>query len=264
MKSLGWQVEQVGKTHAFIKQLPVVPFSVIKVLRYHPPLNSRTIDRLRRDHRALIVKQEPFLVNKIHGAMTYFQVQPKNRWPLVPTKTLWLDLALSEAKLLTQMKSKTRYNIRKAERENFQSQVVSGDKIDRAQLEQFYKLWSCNKPHNWLFHPHFSELKSLVNAFGEKCYFVLTWKLEIGNWKLIAGALILQSNNMAFYWHNASTSLGRKLHAPTLCVWRAIREAKRLGLTVFDFEGVWDERFPQLNKDWKGFTRFKLGFVGTD
>ena len=66
---------------------------------------------------------------------------------------------------------------------------------------------------------------------------------------------------MSFYWHNCSTETGKKLFAPTLCVWEVIKESKRRNLQIFDFEGLWDERFPKLNKNWQGFSQFKKGFL---
>ena len=32
------------------------------------------------------------------------------------------------------------------------------------------------------------------------------------------------------------------------------------GLKIFDFEGIYDQRFPKLNKGWIGFSNFKKGF----
>jgi len=274
MKTFGWSAVRTGQSCAFVKKLPLFPFSVIKILRHHTFLAQRQSSKLRKKYQAIIFKQEPFVVEKIIGNSVYFQVSPNNKWPLAPTKTTWINLRLSQNQWLEQMKSKTRYNLRQAQKNQLQIKVVGGDKITSRDLQDFYCLWSHNKPHNWLFRPCFSELKSLVSCFGKKCFFVLVWKLEIarsrqaqgevgGNWKLIAGSLILQSSNMAFYWHNASTDTGKRLFAPTLCIWKAIREAKRQRLKVFDFEGIWDERFPQLNKGWKGFTKFKLGFVNS-
>jgi len=68
---------------------------------------------------------------------------------------------------------------------------------------------------------------------------------------------------MAFYWHNASSHLGKKLFAPTLCVWQAMLECKKRGLKVFDFEGLYDERIPNRNLSWRGFSKFKEGFVSS-
>ena len=67
---------------------------------------------------------------------------------------------------------------------------------------------------------------------------------------------------MAFDWFGANTSVGRNLLAKPLVLWEAIKESKRRGLKVFDFEGIYDKRFPKLNKGWKGFSNFKKGFGG--
>ena len=40
------------------------------------------------------------------------------------------------------------------------------------------------------------------------------------------------------------------------------KERKKEGKKVFDFEGIYDERFPLIS--WKGFTRFKKGFGGIE
>ena len=295
IRVLGWQTSQIGTTRIFIKKLPLLPVSLIKVLRHRQPLALKTLGRLQRQHHALITKQEPFLVEKQHGSKVYFRVAKDNHWPLLPTKTLWLDLTYPETKILAKMKPKTRYNLKIATNNCLSAQVISGDRINSQQLVQFYQLWSSNKPHNWLFKPHFSELKSLIGAFGKKCFLVFIYlpchsevrhsvepknlakrnicapikvgarsfaPLRMTENEVAACSLILISSNMAFYWHNASTNWGKKLFAPTLCIWETIREAKRRNMIIFDFEGVWDERFPQLNRGWQGFTRFKQGFSG--
>ena len=69
---------------------------------------------------------------------------------------------------------------------------------------------------------------------------------------------------MAFYWHNCSSYLGKKLKASTLSVWQAIKESKTRGLKIFDFEGIWDQRLPYLNQGWQGFSQFKKSFGGQE
>jgi len=66
---------------------------------------------------------------------------------------------------------------------------------------------------------------------------------------------------VAYYSHNASSVSGRKKFIPTVLTWRAIRLAKKLGCSRFDFEGIEDERYP-VTKKWSGFTRFKKSFGG--
>ncbi len=314
----------------FIKKLPILPFSIIKILRYKPPIQLSKLEEICKKYRPILIKLEPFEVEKIKNGQVYFKVFKSNKSPLVPTKTLWINLTKPEKQLLSEMKQKTRYNLRKAEKyllfepclparlpdgqagrlvENSTKKtsrlslsracrearrvnvkIVSGDKVSKNQLQSFYNLWSKNKPFNWLFKPHFNELKYLVESFGKRCFFVFIYKksphchseldsesiqikfttIDSGScfqpvrndrgYQLLASCLILTSKNIAFYWHNASTKTGKRNFAPTLCVWKAIKEAKKRGLKIFDFEGLWDERFPHLNKGWKGFTRFKKGF----
>lgn len=257
MKKIGWQIFFINSTFIFLKKLPLLPFSVLKVLRYKSALNKAKIEALALKNRAKVVKKEPFKVERIENNQIYFKVFSNNKWPLTPTKTLWLDLKLKEKTLLKNLKPKTRYNLKKAVSKNLDVKVIEGGKINFKQLQGFYKLWKNNKPHNFLFKPSFNELKFLTESFGEKCFFVL---VSYRN-KLAASSLQLETKNMVFYWHNLSTNQGKKLFAPTLCVWKAIIESKKRKKAVFDFEGVWDERYPRLNQGWKGFTRFKKGFV---
>lgn len=79
---------------------------------------------------------------------------------------------------------------------------------------------------------------------------------------VLAGALILIHDKISYYFHAASTPEGQKLSAPYLVVWEAIKLAKKKDCRVFDFEGIYDERFPI--KSWKGFTHFKKSFGGKE
>jgi len=246
MTKLGWQVEYIDKTSIFIKKLPLLP-PIVKILR-GKPIDA---EKIRKKYRPMRLVIQPF----------EFNAKPCNS-PLVPTKTIWIDLTKSEKIFLSEMKQKTRYNLKQAQKNNLSLKIISGDKISPQELQDFFNLWKKNKPFDWLFQPSFHELDSLVKSFGEKCFFVFIWNLEFGIWNLIAGLIILQSDNMAFYWHNCSSLQAKKLFAPTLGAWEAIKESKKRRLKIFDFEGIWDERLPKMNLGWKGFTRFKEGFGG--
>ena len=280
MEKIGWRVEKIGakdtsevaegllgrwrkqEIFVFIKKLPFFPLSVVKVLRYRPPISQISLISLIKKHHPILVKLEPMEIEKTDDSQVYFKLFKKTSFPLTPTKTIWVDLRKSEAQLLKEMKPKTRYNIKKSKVKSQKSKVkiVSGNKVSREELNNFYQLWVKNKPHDWFFKPSYYELKSLVESFGNKC-FLTSCRQPATRGQLLASCLVLTSKNMAFYWHNCSTKKGKKLFAPTLCVWEAIRESKKRKLKIFDFEGIWDERYPKLNKGWKGFTRFKLGFA---
>ncbi|NMB56742.1 hypothetical protein GYA19_02275 [Candidatus Beckwithbacteria bacterium] len=263
LKLQHWQIVKLQNSQIFLKKLPFLPLYVAKALRYQEKLDYKD---LKKNWKIIWFQDEPFLIEKKENNSVYFKI--KSKTPLIPTKTLWLDLQKAEKELLANLSQKTRYNLKKAWA-NFKAEIIFGDKIKSKDFQNFYDLWLKNKPYNWLFKPNFKELQNLVTSFGKQCFFVNIYNQchsgldpeSIQKNNLLASCLILTSANMAFYWHNASNLEGKKVFAPTLAVWHAILQSKKMGLKIFDFEGLWDERLPKINKGWKGFTRFKLGFA---
>ena len=80
--------------------------------------------------------------------------------------------------------------------------------------------------------------------------------------KIVGGILLVFWEKTAYYWIAGATKQGKKLFAPTLLVWEALKTAKRHRMKQFDFVGVWDERTADQHHDWLGFTKFKEGFGG--
>ncbi len=78
---------------------------------------------------------------------------------------------------------------------------------------------------------------------------------------LDASAIIIFFGSMACYRHSAS--LNRDSYLPTsyLIQWHAIQEAKKRGLTWYNFWGVAPENAPK-NHPFYGITHFKRGFGG--
>ena len=75
-----------------------------------------------------------------------------------------------------------------------------------------------------------------------------------------SGAIFLKTKDTSHYWQAFTGSEGRKKQIQYKIVWEGIIWAKRSGCKIFDFEGVFDERFPK--NSWKGFTHFKKSFGG--
>ncbi|MFC1711159.1 lipid II:glycine glycyltransferase FemX [Patescibacteria group bacterium] len=256
LKKLGWQVKKINPNNqVFIKKLSPTPFTLAKILR-GDLIDLITLKNISKKNKTLFIKIQPFI--KTQSKLKNFKFK-HDKNPLIPTKTVWIDLTKTKAQMLKLVKPKTRYNIKLAKKKKVLIKIVYGNQISRQKLKDFYNLWKKNKPYNFLFKPSFKELECLVSSFGKKCFFILTYKA-----KLLSGVLILTSPDMAFYWHNCSNLEAKKLFAPTLCVWQAILESKKLGLKIFDFEGIWDKRFPKLNKGWQGFSRFKKSFGGKE
>lgn len=261
MQLQGWQVGKIQNSQFFYKKLWFLPWSIGKLLRAKQITNLQILE-LKKAYNLLLFVQEPFIKNPkfIQNIVSLPILNLKNR--LTPSKTLWLDLRLSIKTLKQNLKARTRYNLKRGDNKfKLETQIIAGDKLSLQNIQDFYNLWSKNKPYSWLFRPSFHELSNLIKAFAHKCFIVYVYTQDYGMRKLVAVELILTSKNMAFYWHNASSDLGKQVYAPTKAIWQAILESKKRNLEVFDFEGIWDQRMPKINRGWQGFSRFKLSFI---
>ena len=260
LKTQGWQIEKIKDTFVFIKKLPLLPISVIKIQR---PKKSKLsfdfsqVNKIAKKHHALFVKFEPFLdfdeqVLKKVGFK-------KDSWPLLPPKTLWINLEKSERELLTEMNKKTRYDLRRSVDSNLEIKIISGSKLKEKPFKDFYNFFKKARKEKSLWLPSFGYLKDLFGIFSDKGFLLLAYSDQ----EIVASVVLLHSRDMAFYYFSASNKKGKLLFAPTALVWQAIKLAKQKKKKIFDFEGIYDERF-KVTRSWQGFSHFKKGFGGKE
>ena len=229
LKLIGWQVEKVPD-FLYVRKIPLLPLSIGKLQRAKN-VDWELVQRARKEHRIIkLITEET-----------------------VARKTIWIDLKKSEKQLLTEMKQKTRYNIGLAKKRGVVTHVRTNPNG-----VSLYELLRSNAKRLGIFAMPRKWYEAQVESFGKKCFAVLAYH----NSELVAGNFFMTSNDACFYSHNGSTELGRKLMAPSLCVWEGIRKAKRRKLKIFDFDGI-DDGSNNL-KRWKGFTKFKQGFGGEE
>jgi len=258
IRNLGWQIEKIGRWNVFIKKFPLIG-SFIKIQRIIPPIPFEEIETIAKKHRAFQIIIEPAVSNQPLAISCQPGYRPLKS-PFIPTKTLILDLCRSEKEIFNSFTKNKRRDIRIAER----NKLV----IKEGTPEEFLKLKKKS-----LFRKHIlslgteKEILPLIKAFApEKSKILLAYPAcpSEAEFDLAKGGLLLLFHDKtAYYWQAAATEKGKKLMAPTLLLWEAIKLAKKKGCTKFDFEGVYDERFPQ-NKSWLGFTHFKQGFGGKE
>ncbi|KKQ53364.1 hypothetical protein A2865_03800 [Candidatus Woesebacteria bacterium RIFCSPHIGHO2_01_FULL_39_17] len=254
MESIGWIVERKGGVNYFIKKFSLIG-SFIKIQRPEVLRDQeiKLIKRLSKKYRAFQIVIEPrkaSLRGKPNLLIEHgFRL---SRSPFVPAKTIHIDLTKSEKQLLKEMHYKTRYNIKKAISNKLK--VTSSKNIN-----QFADFWQkCALKQRGMFLSQKKEIIELYKAFGRNAHLLLGYKDK----ELISGILMIRTSDIAYYMYAASSDKGKKLFAPTLNSWETIKLAKKLGCKIFDFEGIYDERFPL--KSWKGFTRFKKSFGGRE
>lgn len=237
LEKINWQVGKEKDFQYYVRKIPILG-NYLKI--YNPPskISWTLLDKLAKKNHAFAV------------CVDYS-----------PSKTLQLDLSLSLEKILAQMEKDTRYEIRRAEN----NKITVKQSTD---IETFIDLWTKNARDRGFWVPFKKEIRALFEAFGKNSYLLMAYPdSKFVNSQIrkfpISAALVLISHQTVSYFHAASTPEGRKLAAPSLIIWEAIKLAKNKKCKIFDFEGIIDPR-NKITKKWGGFTRFKKGFGGRE
>ena len=80
------------------------------------------------------------------------------------------------------------------------------------------------------------------------------------NEKILSCAMIVYYGKEAIYRHGATTEEGRGTPASYLIQWKAIQDAQKSGLSLYNFWGVAKDNNPK--NPWFGLSQFKKGFGG--
>jgi lipid II:glycine glycyltransferase (peptidoglycan interpeptide bridge formation enzyme) len=246
MQATGWGVEKNADFFTYYKKVPVLGY-FIKIQR-PGEVSKKQIDSIIKKYKPFQMVIEPknkqqvplLKKNGFKQSISYF----------VPSKTVQIDLTKAEKYLLDRMHYKTRYNIRKTEKSELK--VKTGNNI-----RKFADFWQeCARQQRGMYLSQKEEIIQIHKAFGKDAEILTVYKKE----ELLSEILLICTKDIAYYMYATSSAEGKKTFAPTLNVWEAVKLAKKLKCKVFDFEGIYDERFPI--KSWLGFTRFKKSFGG--
>ncbi len=215
-----------------------------------------------------------------------------------PKEVFVIDITKSEEEILAQMKSKTRYNIKLAEKRGVFVKAISNFKFqisnqiqnsnDQNQNEkyiaEFLRLVKVTAKRDGIVsHPesHYRKMLEIIPSENLKLY-VAEYEE-----KVIAANLVSFYGETCTYMHGASDNENRNVMAPFLLQWQQIQDAKKAGCTKYDFGGVMTEnpkseirnlkqaqksndqnlkqnildiKYQIQDTKWAGITRFKIGF----
>jgi len=166
-----------------------------------------------------------------------------------------LEVTPSEEELLKQMKQKTRYNIRLAEKKGVKVEIDNSDEA----FEKYLEL-SRETTKRQGFYAHTTEYhrkmwKELRDAGMAE---LLVAKHE---GKIVTTWVLFTHNDTLYYPYGASTREHRELMANNLVMWEAIKIAKARGLKYLDMWGALGDD-PKGDDPWYGFHKFKEGYGG--
>lgn len=205
----------------------------------------KDLKKIAKENNLVFIKLEPNVEKseKLVSLMKDFGAVP-GKTLFTPT-TFQIDLTKSEGELLKSFSSKTRYNIRYAERKGVKVKEDNSKKAFDRYLELtretstrqgFYA--HSEKYHRLMWgHLKKADIAHLMTATYNK-EIITTWILF--SWK-----------DFLYYPYGASTDKYKNVMANNLMMWEAIKFGKRHKLKTFDLWG---------REKGKGFTRFKEGF----
>lgn len=177
-----------------------------------------------------------------------------------PAKTLVVDLALSEDEMLAQMHPKTRYNIKLAQKHGCrvcdEFSISNGhglyikeavDLIVQTSRRQGFKSYGAG---------YYEKLIDFLAIEARGDIKIHLYKALYQN-RLLACAVVLDFGGTRTYLFGGSSPEHKNVMAPYLLHFTAMKDAKGLGLKVYDFWGI-----ETSAGETPGFVRFKQGFGG--
>jgi hypothetical protein len=255
IKRLGWNAVVVDGMYVFIRRFMILG----GIAKIHRPEKLPDIKKLipifnQYAVRTLVIEPVSSQNQKQLDAWcrTLSRYVKINTSPYLPTKTIRVDITPDDQSIFNNFSEAKRRAVRRAvklgvvvkQSENIYDLI--GIKNKSAGLFGFVTTTGIDKMWNIFSPNHMSILLAYSNTS-----------------RVVGGVLLLFWKGIAYYWIAGATRAGKKLYAPTLLAWEAMKLGKSKGCKQFDFVGVWDERIPRQNTEWHGFTKFKEGFGGT-
>jgi len=259
--------EPKGAACLLYRRLSRLPLSVAYVPK-GPALDFRDlsladevlsrIELEARRARAIFVKIDPDVGAGTETGTALTHLLQQRGWRPSPEQiqfrnTLLSDLTPDEEVLLAGMKSKTRYNVRLAERRGVV--VRSGTLAD---LALFYEMYAETGRRDGFIVRPFDYYHHVWEMFlGAGIAHVLLAEVKA---QAVAGLILFRFGRTAWYMYGASTGRERRLMPNHLLQWEAMRWAKAQGCTTYDWWGAPDA-LDESDPMW-GVYRFKVGFGG--
>ncbi len=253
-KKWGNEIIRTDYGQLTLHKLPFMPHRIGMFIKGPAPTKKILDDlkKLGKKEKLVFIKLEPNVSNNER----LIKLLKQNG--AVPGKTLftptsfWIDLTINEEGLMKSFQSKTRYNIRLAQRKGVEVREDNSDKAfekyirltkETVERQGFYA-------HNEKYHRLMWKAlyKDMVQKDEEPIarLLVARYKKEI-----ITTWIVFVWKDFLYYPYGASANKHKNVMANNLIMWEAIKYGKRLGLKTFDLWG----REPR-----KGFTRFKEGY----
>jgi lipid II:glycine glycyltransferase (peptidoglycan interpeptide bridge formation enzyme) len=241
---------EVIETKYGILTLHKLPFTNHKIGMFikGPAPTRKMLNELKnigREKNLVFIKLEP---NTPKSPKLIELMQTEGAVPgktLFTPSTFWIDLTPSEEELMKSFSSKTRYNIRVAERNG----VTVKEDNSGAAFDRYLEL-TRETIRRQGFYAHSEKYHRLMWMILRKAGIAHLLTARYKN-EIITTWILFAWKNFLYYPYGASTEEHKNVMANNLMMWEAIKFGKKLGLSTFDLWG---------REEGKGFTKFKEGY----
>ena len=228
-----------------VHKLPITDYK-IGIFEKGPAPTSRMLNELRilgKQNNLVFIKLEPN-VEKNDTLINLLSINAQQGKTLFTPTTFWIDLTPTEETLMSSFSSKTRYNVKLAQKHDVEVKIDNSDEA----FEKYLELTTeTNKRQGFYSHsPKYHRLmwKHLKGKIAN--LLTATYKDEI-----ISTWVLFNHDGFLYYPYGASTDKYKEVMANNLMMWEAIKFGESKGLTTFDLWG---------REEGKGFTKFKEGY----
>jgi len=240
--------------------IPKTPFKIGSSPRGVAP-TKELLDAIKEDgkkHNAIFIKLEPKVTLNQESGVRNQAIETLKKNGAVPGKTVftpstfWIDLTPSEEDLMKSFHSKTRYNIRLAERKGVTVVEDNSDKAFNHYLKLFFETTKrqgyymhSEKYHRTMWQTLHTEMVK-QNEQPIARLLLAKYKKEV-----LTAWIVFVWHDFLYYPYGGSSDKHREVMSNNVMMWEAIKYGKRLGLKTFDLWG---------REEGKGFTKFKEGY----
>lgn len=229
------------KIRGVILKIGFWPWTMLKIQRSVYDIDLVDLKKIKKANKVINTVIEPLVINNASELIKNGYRQ--SRVPYLAMKTVVIDLRQTKEIVWQRMSENAKRLIKK----NKEVEVLEMG------IEEFHQEWK-KWTKVWIMTQ--KEMENLAKAFGNKMKLWVA-KDSLGNH---SGLISLCTSDTFNYYQTWTSDLGRKSGAHYKLVWETMMWAKDHGIKYYDFEGIYDEKYPI--KKWIGFTEFKKKFGG--
>lgn len=258
MEHIGWDIVPLSSSYLFVRRVGPIAFAKFQ----HPEvINGKALISLQRKLHIVEIFIEPSL---IFGTIAQKNLEEagfkKTGNHHAYTKTLICNIRGSESEVLSSFSKTTSYQMRHSQKMGVQYLVVPFGTLTQEQKREIFALhagWSKEKKVAGYAD---SFLEAMWQEMQQEGRMILAYHKK----KLEGALFLLTHHRVGMYFYQFSSRQARHaLYIPSGMAFVAIQEAKRLGCDIFDLCSAYDERYPEENVAWKGFSTHKEHFHPT-